>query len=147
MTTNCHNSFHINQVYVHAPHTRRALINKISFTPHISHYHIARPLELKTKAIRRFGKISQSRRRPLLGPSPGWKHLLGLSTFKTLLRHQDLEIFANLTFAQSSSSKQLYWSSFCHQITMDTVTMCRVFLWRSGQRRGGVMRVNQREEF
>ena len=53
MTTNCHNSFHINQVYVHAPHTRRALINKISFTPHISHYHIARPLELKTKAIRK----------------------------------------------------------------------------------------------
>ena len=33
------------------------------------------PLELKTKAIRRFPKISQSRRRSLLGPFPGWKRL------------------------------------------------------------------------
>ena len=29
-------------------------------------------LELETKAIRRFGKISQSRRRLLLWPSTGW---------------------------------------------------------------------------
>ena len=28
---------------------------------------------------RRFADISQSQRRPLLGPSPGWKHLLALS--------------------------------------------------------------------
>ena len=32
-----------------------------------------RPLELQTKVILRFPKISQSWRRPLLGPSPGWK--------------------------------------------------------------------------
>ena len=32
--------------------------------------------ELQTKVIRRFPKISQSRRRPLLGPSPCWKRLL-----------------------------------------------------------------------
>ena len=31
-------------------------------------------LELQTKVIWRFPKISQSRRRPLLGRSPGWKH-------------------------------------------------------------------------
>ena len=31
----------------------------------------AAQVELETKAIRRFPKISQSRRRPLLGPSPG----------------------------------------------------------------------------
>ena len=36
-------------------------------------------LELQTKVIRRFPKILQSRRRPLLGPSPGWKRLLALS--------------------------------------------------------------------
>ena len=36
-------------------------------------------LELQTKAIQRFPKISHSWRRPLLGPSPGWKHLLALS--------------------------------------------------------------------
>ena len=35
-------------------------------------------LELQTKVIWRFLKISQSRRRPLW-PSPGWKHLLVLS--------------------------------------------------------------------
>ena len=29
------------------------------------------PLQLETKVIRMFPKISQSRRRPLLGPSPG----------------------------------------------------------------------------
>ena len=28
----------------------------------------------------------QTRRRPILGPSPGWKHLLSF-TFRTLLRH------------------------------------------------------------
>ena len=28
-------------------------------------------VELETKPTRRFAKISQSRRRPLLGPSPG----------------------------------------------------------------------------
>ena len=32
-------------------------------------------IELQTKVIRRFAKISQSRRRPLLGPSPGRKRL------------------------------------------------------------------------
>ena len=37
------------------------------------------PLVLETKVIRMFPKISQSRRRPLLGPSPGWKRLLPLS--------------------------------------------------------------------
>ena len=31
-------------------------------------------IELERKVIRRFAKISQSRRRPLLGPFPGWKH-------------------------------------------------------------------------
>ena len=36
-------------------------------------------LELETKVKRRFAKFSQSQRRPLLGPSPGWKHLLALS--------------------------------------------------------------------
>ena len=36
-------------------------------------------LVLETKVIRMFPKISQSRRRPLLGPSPGWKRLLALS--------------------------------------------------------------------
>ena len=35
-------------------------------------------LKLETKVIRRFPKISQSRRRPLLGLSPGWKCLLAL---------------------------------------------------------------------
>ena len=30
-------------------------------------------IQLQTKVIRMFPKISQSRRRPLLGPSPGWK--------------------------------------------------------------------------
>ena len=39
-------------------------------------------LELQTKVIRRFAKISQSRRRPLLGPSPGWKRLLVLSNLR-----------------------------------------------------------------
>ena len=29
---------------------------------------------LQTKVIRRFKKISKSRRRPRLGPSPGWSH-------------------------------------------------------------------------
>ena len=33
----------------------------------------------ETKIIRMFPKISQSRRRPLLGPSPGWKRLLAIS--------------------------------------------------------------------
>ena len=33
-------------------------------------------LELQRKVIQRFPNISQSRRRPLLGPSPGWKRLL-----------------------------------------------------------------------
>ena len=39
-------------------------------------------LELETKVIRRYAKISQSRRRPLLWPSPGWKGLLALSHFR-----------------------------------------------------------------
>ena len=33
--------------------------------------HLPPVLELQTKAMRRFANISQSRRRPLLGPSPG----------------------------------------------------------------------------
>ena len=33
-------------------------------------------LELETKVKRRFAKIVQSRRRPLLGPSPSWKRLM-----------------------------------------------------------------------
>ena len=37
------------------------------------------PLELETKVIRRFSKISQSRRNPRLGPTPGWVCLLALS--------------------------------------------------------------------
>ena len=36
-------------------------------------------VELETKANRRFVKISQTRRRPLLGPSPASKHGLALS--------------------------------------------------------------------
>ena len=32
-------------------------------------------LELQTKVSEDYAKISQSRRRPLLGPSPGWKRL------------------------------------------------------------------------
>ena len=35
--------------------------------------------ELETKVIRRFPKISQSRKRPLQEPSPVWKHLLAIS--------------------------------------------------------------------
>ena len=42
-------------------------------------------LELETKVKRRFTKISQSRRRPLLGPSPGWKRLLALLHFWTFV--------------------------------------------------------------
>ena len=34
------------------------------------------PVELETKVKRRFAKISQSQRRPLLGPSAGLQHLL-----------------------------------------------------------------------
>ena len=49
---------------------------------HTAHY----PLELQTKAIQRFTKISQSRRRSLPGPSPGWKRLLALSH----LRHNEV---------------------------------------------------------
>ena len=45
-------------------------------------------MEFQTKAKRKFAKISQLRRRPLLGPSPSWKCLLVLSHLhKTLLRH------------------------------------------------------------
>ena len=36
-------------------------------------------LELQTKVKRRFAKISQSQRRPILRPSPGWKRLLAHS--------------------------------------------------------------------
>ena len=36
-------------------------------------------IELQTKAPEDYVKISQSWRRPLLGSSPGWKHLLVLS--------------------------------------------------------------------
>ena len=36
-------------------------------------------IELETKVKRRFAKILQSLRRPLLGPSPGWKRPLVLS--------------------------------------------------------------------
>ena len=36
-------------------------------------------VELQTKVIRRYAKILQSCRRPLLGTFPGWKHLLALS--------------------------------------------------------------------
>ena len=39
-------------------------------------------LELQTKVKRRFAKISQSQRWPLLGPSPGCKRLLVLSHLK-----------------------------------------------------------------
>ena len=39
----------------------------------------APPIELETKVIWRVLKISQSRRRPLLGPTPGWKRWLLLS--------------------------------------------------------------------
>ena len=35
--------------------------------------------ELETKTMQRFAKISQSRRRSLLGPYPGWEHLQTLS--------------------------------------------------------------------
>ena len=38
-----------------------------------------RAVELETKVIWRFPKILQSRKRLLLGPSPGWKCLLALS--------------------------------------------------------------------
>ena len=38
------------------------------------------PLWIKISAANRFiGEVVQSRRRPLLGPSPGWKRLLPLS--------------------------------------------------------------------
>ena len=50
--------------------------------PSVQHFHFrssATPLELETKVKRRLTKISKSRRRPLLGPSPGWIHLLVLS--------------------------------------------------------------------
>ena len=38
-----------------------------------AHWEYYLGLQLETKVIRMFPKISQSRRRPLLGPSPGWK--------------------------------------------------------------------------
>ena len=40
-------------------------------------------LELETKVKRRFAKFSQSRRRPILGPFPGWRRLLA-DSIKTL---------------------------------------------------------------
>ena len=46
----------------------------------------AAELELGTKVMRRFAKISQSRRRPLLGRAFSWLKV-PISTFKTLLRH------------------------------------------------------------
>ena len=86
-------------------------------------------LELETKAIRRFAKISQSRRKALQVRSPGWKRLLrllALSHLKHLTQRslgpggfvsivsyshpsrgllRDCEIFANLriTFVSSSN--------------------------------------------
>ena len=44
-------------------------------------------LELETKVIQRFPNISQSRRRPLLGPSPGWKRPLELSHLRHYAKH------------------------------------------------------------
>ena len=42
----------------------------------VNRYYCQFLLELETKVKRRFAKIVQSRRRPLLGPSPSWKRLM-----------------------------------------------------------------------
>ena len=44
------------------------------------------PVQLQTKVIRRYAKILQSQRKPILGPSPGWKRLLGAFSVIVWLR-------------------------------------------------------------
>ena len=46
---------------------------------HHRHLITTTAIQLETKVIRRFPKISQSRRRPLIEPSPGWKRLIALA--------------------------------------------------------------------
>ena len=61
---------HCSDVFSH----RAGLIITLSTTKYLRCFQ-----ELQTKVKRRFTKILQSRRWPLLGPSPGWKRLLALS--------------------------------------------------------------------
>ena len=59
----------VREVKVHSPDYKGVEANEaiIDFLERIRHYEV----ELETKVIRGYLKISQSRRRPLLGPSPG----------------------------------------------------------------------------
>ena len=55
-------------------------------------YHVYLGLELQTRAIRSFAKISHSRRRPLLGPSPGCNGILVLSHLRHYAKQTNLQM-------------------------------------------------------
>ena len=46
-------------------------LGKLELSLHSLRHHLNKRLEYEKKVMRKFPKISQSRRRPLLGPSPG----------------------------------------------------------------------------
>ena len=55
-------------------------------------YHVYLGLQLQTTAIRRFAKISHSRRRPLQGPSPGCNGILVLSHLRHYAKQTNLQM-------------------------------------------------------
>ena len=81
-------------------------------------------VELETKAIRRFPKISQSGRRSLQGPSPGCKRQLN-RCIPTVSRHE-IELFSIVSFSRLSL---MIWSlCLCPNFTSTSIYLLWVMV-------------------